>query len=40
MKKSILKVAHKSAKGLHDIGLLDTETMRTFDGMCLEQCMN
>ncbi|WP_010599001.1 helix-turn-helix domain-containing protein [Rickettsiella massiliensis] len=36
MKKSILKVVHESAKGLHDIGLLDAETMRTFDGMCLE----
>lgn len=36
MKKSILKVIHESAKGLHDAGLLDIETMRTFDGMCLE----
>ena len=35
MKKSILKVVHESAKGLHDAGLLEAETMRTFDVLCL-----
>ncbi len=35
MKKSILKVVHESAKGLYDAGLLEAETMRTFDALCL-----
>ncbi|BBB14840.1 putative DNA-binding protein [Candidatus Rickettsiella viridis] len=35
MKKSILKTVHESAKGLYDAGLLETETMRTFDRLCL-----
>lgn len=35
MKKSILEVVHESAKNLYDIGLMDLETMRTFDAMCL-----
>jgi putative transcriptional regulator len=35
MKKSILKVVHESAKGLYDAGLLEVETMRTFDTMCI-----
>jgi putative transcriptional regulator len=35
MKKSILEVVHESAKGLFDIGLVDAETMHTFDALCL-----
>src|SRR5690349_8835359 len=35
MKKSILEVVHESAKDLYDIGLVDVQTMRTFDAMCL-----
>jgi len=35
MKKPILEVVHESAKGLYDAGLLDIETMKTFDAMCL-----
>lgn len=35
MNKSILEVVHESAKDLHDIGLMDTKTMRTFDAKCL-----
>lgn len=35
MKKSILKVVHESAKGLHDAGLLDVTTMHEFDALCL-----
>lgn len=35
MSKSILEVVHESAKGLYDAGLMDIETMHTFDAMCL-----
>ena len=35
MKKSILEVVHESAKGLFDIGLIDTKTMHSFDTQCL-----
>ena len=35
MKKSILKVVQKKKKGLYDAGLLEAETMRTFDALCL-----
>lgn len=35
MKKSILDVVHESAKGLHDKGLIDSQTMREFDAACL-----
>src|SRR6185312_1478062 len=35
MKKSILDVVHESAKGLFEIGLIDTQTMRSFDAKCL-----
>lgn len=34
MDKSILEVVHESAKDLHDIGLIDTITMRHFDALC------
>lgn len=35
MKKSILEVVHESATDLHNINLIDVQTMRTFDAMCL-----
>lgn len=35
MDKSLLDVAHETAKGLHKIGLLDKETMHEFDAACL-----
>ena len=35
MKKSILEVVHESAKGLYDADLVDAQTMRTFDALCL-----
>ena len=35
MTKSVLKVVHESARGLHDAGLLDFTTMREFDALCL-----
>ncbi len=35
MKKSILEVVHDSAKDLYEVGLLELNTMRTFDAMCL-----
>ena len=35
MKKSILDTVHDAAKGLHDIGLMDLQTMREFDALCL-----
>ena len=35
MDKSMLDVAHETAKGLHKIGLIDTVTMHEFDAACL-----
>ena len=35
MNKSILDVAHESAKDLHDADLLNNQTMREFDALCL-----
>jgi putative transcriptional regulator len=35
MKQSIIEVVHESAKGLYDAGLMDVETMHTFDALCL-----
>lgn len=35
MKKSILEVVHESAKDLYNAGLMDVQTMRSFDAMCL-----
>ena len=37
MDKSILEVAHESAKDLHEIGLIDNVTMREFDALCLSE---
>ena len=35
MSKNILETVHETAKGLHDAGLLDMTTMKTFDALCL-----
>jgi putative transcriptional regulator len=35
MEKSLLEVAHGSAKDLYDAGIMDGKTMREFDAMCL-----
>jgi len=37
MDKSILEVVHESAKDLHDVGLMDVQTMREFDALCLPE---
>ena len=34
-RKPVLKVMHKTARGLRDAGLMDTKTMREFDVLCL-----
>jgi putative transcriptional regulator len=33
--KSVLKVVHETARGLHDAGLMDAKTMRDFNVLCL-----
>ncbi len=35
MGKSILETVHDTAKGLNRAGVLDTQTMREFDALCL-----
>ncbi|MEO1247948.1 MAG: DNA-binding transcriptional regulator [Pseudomonadota bacterium] len=35
MVSRILKELHETAQGMHDIGTLDTTTMREFDVLCL-----
>lgn len=35
MSKRILETVHKTAKGLHDAGLMDITTMHEFDALCL-----
>jgi putative transcriptional regulator len=37
MDKSILETVHESAEDMHDIGLLDKQTMREFDALCLPE---
>ena len=37
MAKKILNTVHKTAKGLHDAGVMDTQTMREFDALCLPE---
>ncbi len=37
MAKKILDTVHKTAKGLHDAGVMDTQTMREFDVLCLPE---
>ncbi|HFE37237.1 MAG TPA: DNA-binding transcriptional regulator [Gammaproteobacteria bacterium] len=35
MKKSILETVHESVRDLHDAGVVDKQTMREFDSLCL-----
>ncbi len=35
MAKSILGTVHETAKGLHEAGVMDAQTMREFDALCL-----
>ena len=35
MNKSLLEVVHESAKDLYAAGLMDEETLRKFDTLCL-----
>lgn len=35
MAKSILETVHETAKGLHRSGVMDAQTMREFDALCL-----
>jgi len=35
MNKSILDTVHDTADGLHKAGVIDTQTMREFDALCL-----
>ena len=35
MTKKILDAVHKTAKGLHKAGTMDSKTMREFDALCL-----
>ena len=35
MSKRILETVHKTAKGLHDAGLMEITTMHEFDALCL-----
>lgn len=37
--KSVLKVVHETARGLHDAGLMDAKTMRDFNVLCLPKVM-
>jgi len=34
MEESILEVVHETATGLHEVGLMDTETLQEFDTIC------
>ena len=35
MKKTILDVVHESARDLHDAGVMDDDTLKEFDALCL-----
>jgi putative transcriptional regulator len=39
-KKKILDTVHRTAKGLHKAGVMDKETMREFDALCLPPVKN
>ena len=34
-RKLIMRAVHKTARGLWDAGVMDAETMRKFDSLCL-----
>lgn len=35
MDKSLLEVAHETAKDMYEVGVMDEKTMRKFDKLCL-----
>lgn len=35
MKKSLTEVIHQTAKGLYEAGIMEAQTMRKFDALCL-----
>lgn len=35
MAKKLLETLHETAKGLHKAGVMETQTMREFDALCL-----
>ena len=37
MKKSILETVHESIQDMHDAGIVDKQTMREFDSLCLPE---
>ena len=37
MPKKILNTVHETAKGLHNAGIMDSQTMREFDALCLPE---
>ena len=37
MPKKILDTVHETAKGLHNAGIMDSQTMREFDALCLPE---
>lgn len=37
MDKSILEVVHESMQDMHDAGVVDKQTMREFDALCLSK---
>jgi putative transcriptional regulator len=39
-RSTILDAVHETAKGLHQIGVMDETTMREFDAMCLPPVKN
>jgi putative transcriptional regulator len=39
-KKKILDTVHQTAKGLHKAGVMDMQTMREFDALCLPPVKN
>jgi putative transcriptional regulator len=39
-KKKILDTVHQTAKGLHKAGVMDKQTMREFDALCLPPVKN
>ena len=36
-KNEVFEALHRSASALHDVGAMDTQTMRNFDIACIEQ---
>ena len=34
-RKALLETLHKTARGLRDVGLMNAQTMREFDVLCL-----